>query len=80
MDDPDFWTKVLGEEAAQPEEEVDDADEWGRRRSRRSVGEPQRLAPSWEPPPLASSSKEPKDKSKDDNSWSRAQLQALYSG
>lgn len=59
INDPDFWSHVLGEPAPE-EEEVIDYDNFGpRSRPRRSVGEPQRLAPSWEtatsafPEPLA---------------------------
>jgi len=82
MEDPEFWVKVLGEEApAAAEEEFDIYDEFGlRRRSRRSTAEPQRLAPSWDQFQSSSKEKNAKKDAKEDDSWTRAQLQGLYSG
>ena len=95
---------MLGEEeeggAAADDDEGADEDDYGRRRSRRSVGEPQRLAPSWgdgEEAPLPkgkdgslawelleaaprSAKKEPKKKGGSSADWTRAQLNALYTG
>ena len=89
MDDPNFWQQVLGDEAKPEEvEEAIDYDDLGpRTRPRRSVGEPQRLAPSWEtaaasvspeppePPEESARVVKPKaSKPKRRDAWTRAQV------
>ena len=91
MEDPHFWSKVLGDDEAVGaagheddgfgnEREYDDEGEVAQRRSRRSVGQPHRLAPSWgEEEEAAAASGDAKSRPAK-GQWTRPQLNALYAG
>ena len=89
LKDPDFWRKVLGEEAEAQGEEADEADAHGLagRLSRRNRDAPDRFDPSLDSalsagyhPPGAAGSAAQEDGAPAAAAWTRAQLQALWSG
>ena len=93
LKDPDFWRKVLGEEAEAQGEEADEADAHGLagRLSRRNRDAPDRFDPSLDSAlsagyhPMAagaagSAAQDGEDGAHAAAAWTRAQLQALWSG